>query len=127
LLIDVVGTFGHDVRLTIAGKAIDEGYQRKLVDRAAGAGNVTLLPYFIPDGELVQLLGQADTVVLPYDLASSLNSGTVILAFSYKKTVICPEIGTMSDLDSHMEDTFCYRYDTAEQHRQALLQQMEQA
>jgi len=127
LLIDAVGAFGRRAQLIIAGRATDEGYQRKLVDRAAGAGNVTLLPYFIPDGELVQLLGQADTVVLPYDLASSLNSGTVILAFSYKKTVICPEIGTMSDLDSHIEDTFCYRYDTAEQHRQALLQQMEQA
>src|SRR3546814_5363270 len=88
LLIDVVGTFGHRVQLIIAGKAIDESYQRKLADRAAGVGNVRLLPYFIPDNELTGLLGQTDAVVLPYDLASSLNSGTVVLAFSYKKTVI---------------------------------------
>lgn len=127
LLIDVVGTFGHDVRLTIAGKAIDEGYQRKLADQAAHVGNATLLPYFIPDGELTQLLGQTDAVVLPYDLASSLNSGTAILAFSYKKTVICPEIGTIADLGDHVADTFCYRYDTDEEHRVALKQQIERA
>ena len=127
LLIDAVGTFGDRVQLTIAGKAIDAGYQRKLVDRAARVGNVMLLPYFVPDGELTRLLGQADAVVLPYDLASSLNSGTAILAFSYKKTVICPEIGTISDLGRHMADTFCYRYDTAGQHEKALTQQIERA
>jgi len=127
LLIDAVGTFGDRVQLTIAGKAIDEGYQRKLVDRAARVGNVTLLPYFVPDGKLTRLLGQADAVVLPYDLASSLNSGTAILAFSYGKTVICPEIGTISDLGSHKADTFCYRYDTAGQHEKALTQQIDRA
>lgn len=127
LLIDIVGTFGHGVQLTIAGKAIDEGYQRKLANRAAHVGNVTLLPYFIPDGELTLLLGHTDAVVLPYDLASSLNSGTAILAFSYRKTVICPEIGTIADLGNHVADTFCYRYDTAAQHRKALKQQIERA
>ncbi len=127
LLIDVVGAFGHRVQLIIAGKAVDENYQRKLVEQANAVGNVTLLPYFVPDGELAQLLGRADAVVLPYDLASSLNSGTVILAFSYKKTVICPEIGTVSDLDSHMADTFCYRYGTTAQHRAELTQQIERA
>ncbi|MEC3881229.1 glycosyltransferase family 4 protein [Parapedobacter sp. 10938] len=127
LLIDVVRKFGPHVRLTIAGKAIDESYQQTLASRAENTGNVTLLPYFIPDGEIAGMLGEADAVVSPYDLASSLNSGTVILAFSYKKTVICPEIGTISGLGSRMVDTFCYRYGTDEEHRMALTQQIEQA
>lgn len=127
LLIDAVGAFGRRVQLTIAGKAIDENYQQKLVEQAKAVGNVTLLPYFIPDGELPELLGRADAIVLPYDLASSLNSGTAILAFSYKKTVICPEIGTVSDLGSHMADTFHYRYDSEGRHRRALTQQIQQA
>lgn len=127
LLIDAVGAFGHRVQLTIAGKATDEHYQQKLIERAKAVGNVTLLPYFVPDGELAELLGQADAVVLPYDLASSLNSGTAILAFSYKKTVICPEIGTVSDLGSHIADTFYYRYDGEERHRTALAQQIQRA
>ncbi len=127
LLIDVVGAFGAQVQLTIAGKAADENYGQRLAAEAENVGNVTLLPYFIPDGELARLLGETDAVVLPYDLASSLNSGTVILAFSYKKTVICPEIGTISDLGSHMEETFCYRYVSEEQHRTALAQQIQRA
>ncbi|WP_262249427.1 glycosyltransferase family 4 protein [Parapedobacter soli] len=127
LLIDVVGNFGQGVQLTIAGKAVDKGYGKELSARAEAVGNVVLLPHFVPDGELAQLLGSADAVVLPYDLESSLNSGTAILAFSYKKTVICPEIGTMLDLGSRMVDTFCYRYQTAGQHREALAQQIERA
>lgn len=127
LLIDAVGAFGDRVQLTIAGKAIDEHYQQKLIEQAKAVGNVTLLPYFVPDGELAELLGKADAVVLPYDLASSLNSGTAILAFSYKKTVICPEIGTVSDLGAHMADTFCYSYNSEERHRMALIQQIQRA
>ena len=127
LLMEVVATFGSRVHLTIAGKAPDDRYCQKLAERAAAMGNVTLLPYFVPDSKLPLLLAQADAVVLPYDLDSSLNSGTAMLAFSYGKTVICPEIGTLSDLGSHIGDTFCYRYETPDQHRQALIQQIERA
>lgn len=127
LLIDVVCAFGQQVQLTIAGRAVDDGYRQQLAERVADTGRVTLLPYFIPDGELTRLLAQADAVVLPYDLSSSLNSGTAILAFSYKKTVVCPEIGTISDLGDRRADTFCYRYDTDAQHRTALRQQVELA
>lgn len=127
LLIDTVARFGHRVQLTIAGKATDEDYRRRLAERAHAIGNVAILPYFIPDDELAGLLCHTDAVVLPYDLASSLNSGTVMLAFSYKKTAICPEIGTVSELGSLMEETFSYRYGTEAQHRKALAQQIERA
>lgn len=127
LLVDVVSTFGDRVRLTIAGKALDDAYQKEISDRAQRARNVVWLPYFVPDGEVAALLAGADVIVLPYDLSSSLNSGTAILAFSYKKTVICPEIGTISDLGSHKDDTFHYRYHTDEQHRAALAAQIERA
>lgn len=124
LLIDVVRTFGDSVRLTIAGKALDAAYGREISDRVQRARNVVWLNYFIPDGNLAALLAGADVIVLPYDLSSSLNSGTAILAFSYNKTVICPEIGTISDLGSHTGDTFHYRYKTEEQHRVALTEQI---
>ncbi|MFC3199359.1 glycosyltransferase family 4 protein [Parapedobacter deserti] len=127
LLIDVVGEFGDQVQLTIAGKAIDDDYRQQVAYRAGQAGNVTLLPYFIPDSEMGAVLAGADAVVLPYDLSSSLNSGTAILAFSYGKTVICPEIGTISDLGEHMADTFHYQYSDREEHRRALGKQIKQA
>ncbi|PPL03470.1 glycosyltransferase family 4 protein [Parapedobacter indicus] len=127
LLIDVVRTFGDRVRLTIAGKALDDAYRTEISNLAQRARNVVWLPYFVPDGEVATLLAGADVIVLPYDLSSSLNSGTVLLAFSYKKTVICPEIGTISDMGSHRNDTFHYRYKTGEEHRAALTEQIARA
>lgn len=127
MLIDVVSAFGSRVQLTIAGKAIDTDYERRIATRVAQAGNVTFLPYFVPDDQLAGLLGDADALVLPYDLASSLNSGTVLLAFSYRKTVICPEIGTIRDLGSQSIHTYSYVYGTEQEHRAELHRQIEQA
>src|SRR5690606_10358521 len=67
LLIDVVQRFGAPVQLTIAGKAVSPSYETKIQKKAAQAGNVQLLPYFVPDGEIPGLLAEADVLVLPYD------------------------------------------------------------
>ncbi|MBK1439496.1 glycosyltransferase family 4 protein [Parapedobacter sp. ISTM3] len=127
LLIDTVGAFGASIRLTIAGKAIDQRYQQQIEKQAATAGNVQFFPYFVPDDQLAALLGEADALVLPYDMSSSLNSGTVILAFSYKRTVICPDIGTIADLGTHRQQVFHYSYATAAEHRAALNEQITRA
>ena len=127
LLIEVVSGLGNKVQLTIAGKAIDAKYEWKIMDMAREAGNVELMPYFVPDNEIAALIAKADVLVLPYDLSSSLNSGTVVLAFSYKKTVICPEIGTITDMGAHQADIFHYRYHTGEEHHTALREQIMRA
>lgn len=127
LLIDVVATCGADVQLTIAGKPSSMEYQKLIEKHAAKAGNVSLLLRFIQDDELPALLAHSDLLVLPYDLASSLNSGTVILAFSYKKTVICPKIGTLADMEEVLGDTFHYHYHTPDEHRAALKKQITSA
>ena len=58
---------------------------------------------FINNGEIPSLLSKVDIVLIPYNVESSLNSGVAILAFSYAKTVISTEIGTVLDfLDSGM-------------------------
>lgn len=127
LLIDVVGIFGSAVQLTIAGKALNKHYQQQLADHASRVGNVKFIPYFVPDSELAALIAGADALVLPYDITSSLNSGTVLLAFSYKKTVVCPAIGTLSDLGEQLKDVFFYQYHTPEEHRVALTEQVKRA
>ena len=127
LLIEVVGKLVGQVQLTIAGKAIDASYERQILEMAREAGNVELMPYFVPDSELAALIVKADLLVLPYDLSSSLNSGTVILAFSYKKTVICPEIGTITDMGERQADIFHYHYNIKEEHHTALLEQITRA
>ena len=40
----------------------------------------------------------ADCVLLPYNTRSALNSGAAYLAFSYGKTVVSTEIGTITDM-----------------------------
>lgn len=127
LLMDVVETFGSRVQLTVAGKAADKRYERQVAERASRAGNVQLLPGFIPDSEMAARLAGADALALPYDMDSSLNSGTVLLAFSYKRTVICPDIGTIGDLGRCRGEVFHYTYTNAEEHRVALQQQIERA
>lgn len=124
LLIQVAGSFQDTVQLTIAGKPTDATYRRQLELLASQTKNVKLLLQFIPDEELQTLIGQSDALVLPYDLSSSLNSGTAILAFSCKKTVICPEIGTITDLQHERQLVFHYSYRTIAEHRQELHKQI---
>lgn len=127
LLIETVSRFGTRVHLTLAGKAVDAQYRYKIEAMARDAHNVTLLSRFVQDDEMAALLSGADALVLPYDLASSLNSGTVILAFSYQRTVICPEIGTVADLGPLREAVFHYTYATETQHKDALAAQIQRA
>ncbi len=119
LLMETVGDMER-VSLTIAGKPKDPAYAHALIQLARNRPNINLQLEFIPDSQLPELLGNTDLVVLPYDLNSSLNSGTVILAFSYQKTVICPEIGTLVDMQEARGNFFAYRYQDAAGHRQAL-------
>ena len=127
LLIKVAAEFKEKVHLTIAGKPHSSTYGQTIKESAEAAGNVRLIPEFIPDHELPQLMKQCDLLVLPYDLNSSLNSGTVILAFSNKKTVICPEIGTIEDLGEAKKHVLHYQYGSEEEHIEQLRSQIAKA
>lgn len=127
LLIQAVRPFKERVKLIIAGNPNSEAYRHKILDMASTAGNIDLRLKFIPDHEIPFLIQESDVLVLPYDLISSLNSGTVILAFSYGKTVICPEIGTIEDLGSLKNNVFHYHYKSEEEHLHLLSQKIEAA
>src|SRR5690606_39824303 len=91
------------------------------------AGNIELKLKFIPDQEIPTLINEADLLVLPYDLKSSLNSGTAILAFSYGKSVICPEIGTISDLGQIKNNVLHYQYASDKEHLSQLSTKIQDA
>lgn len=115
LLIDTIKFFGQDAVLTIAGNPYSSDYKQSLIDRGKGAKNIIFDFRFIPDSELVNYIYKSDLLVLPYDYASSLNSGTAILAFSNKKTIVCPEIGTILDLQDKT-NVLSYSYSSTEEH-----------
>lgn len=123
LLADVVKSFnGNDVSLIIAGNAKDVEYGEKLSKYIDGISNVELQLGFIKDSEIPILLSKCDLVVLPYNIKSSLNSGTIILAFSYMKTVISPLIGTVSDLENRADLLLSYDYNDRLTHQEKLKQ-----
>src|SRR5690606_38709211 len=115
------------VRLLIAGNPNSTAYRQKILNMAEDAGNINLRLEFISDTEIPLLIHQSDLLVLPYDLESSLNSGTVLLAFSYKRTVICPEIGTIGDLGPIKDKVLHYRYRTDEEHMKLLTDKIDEA
>lgn len=114
-----------DIIFHIVGMCKEEAYKKEIVQRAEGLSNVELDLHFVKDEELEQLLRQYHILLLPYDTRSSMNSGTVMLAFSNGRTVVCPEICTIQDFD--MNDIYCYQYETEDDHREKMLQCVEEA
>ncbi|MCE7055089.1 glycosyltransferase [Algoriphagus sp. AGSA1] len=123
LLIDLAKKFPSDIHLTIAGNPNSDQYRNELQALAQDTRNITLDLTFIPDEELPGYIHQSDLLILPYSLESSLNSGTVILAFSYGRTVICPKIGTIDDLRAG-DNVLDYRYNSESEHADALQHQV---
>lgn len=86
-----------DIQFLICGRCSSEEYRQELLAKAASP-NLHFDLRFIEDGEIPSLMGLADCVLLPYNTRSALNSGAAYLAFSYGKTVVSTEIGTITDM-----------------------------
>ncbi|WP_028296512.1 glycosyltransferase [Olivibacter sitiensis] len=128
MLLSVCARIGKDVELKICGNPSAKDYANELKKRAANSLNITFDFRFIPDMEIPDLMAEADLLVFPYDLASSLNSGSVYLAFSYQRSVICPSIGSIMDLSEEAKSkvlTYSYKNDAI--HKQQLETNIRQA
>ena len=115
LLIDAFKPYQDKAQLVIAGNPADSAYKKQIEEYANGINNVSLDLRFIPDKDILQYILNSDLLILPYDIVSSLNSGTVILGFSYARSVICPEIGTIKDI-INSSAIFTYNYSDATEH-----------
>ncbi len=96
------------VELLIAGSVSSDSYSSKIMSLVEKDTRIKTDFRFIPDDELSTLLQQHDILVLPYNKQSSLNSGTILLAFSYSRTVVSPLIGTLKE---YADGDFYYGYD----------------
>ncbi|MFN3998937.1 glycosyltransferase family 4 protein [Algoriphagus sp.] len=121
LLIRLARKFPDSIDISIMGNPNTPEYKNEIQELGKGLPNLHLKFEFIQDEELPEILANSDLVILPYNLESSLNSGTVILAFSYQKTVICPKIGTINDFGKVNSAIFSYDYSTAEEHFEKLV------
>lgn len=102
--------------LLICGKVEPESYGDELVEISKGMENVILDMKFVRDEDLSAYISSAEILVAPYSYRSSLNSGTILLAFSYGKTVICPDIACVKDIQEETDCLYSYHYESAEEH-----------
>lgn len=98
-----------DCKLHIAGKAYDEMYEKKIRALCQGA-NICLTLEYLSDSAVGEVIRKANVAVLPYDLRSSMNSGTMLNVFSNRRTVIVSNNAMAQD---YKGKDFLYIYDYA--------------
>lgn len=93
-------------QLAIAGQCDDLKLKSHLRALAQGnAADVTLRMERVPDDEVTQMFAAADVVVLPFRRVTT--SGSAMLALSYGRPLIVPNVGGLADLP----DQVALRYD----------------
>lgn len=96
----------YQAHLTIAGQCNDTELGSRVEKSAQEAGErVSLQLQHIPDAEIGSLMAKADVVVLPFRRVTT--SGSSILALSYGKPLVIPELPALADLP----DEAVFRYD----------------
>ena len=99
-------------KLLIAGSEGKQNYVSKLRMLCGEEKNIILDAGFISNGEMEAYLRASDVLTLPYSKVSSMNSSAMIMAFSYGRTVIIPEITMARDMK---EEDFFFVYDYADE------------
>lgn len=120
----IKGTF-RNFYLLICGKVTPEGYLGDL--QSLGMERVVFSPQFVPDEEMDAYIREAAFMVAPYSFRSALNSGTVLLACSYGKTVVTPDIMNVRDIQEESGGLYVYHYDSQEEHEDCLVKLLEDA
>lgn len=93
----------RDVTVTIAGKTSDS-YYKELKVKARDL-NVVIIPTFIPDHQLYELIDVADYIALPYRDISQ--SGVLLLALFFKKPLLVSDLPSFKEtLKGFTDDMF---------------------
>lgn len=114
----------ENASLLIAGKPRRKTLGKKIQIKVNHEKKIFYFPQFIKDEEIIKYLNTADFVVLPYDKSSTLNSGAIFLALSYRTPVVTSDIGTAKDLKDKSY-IYSYNYQNKEEHRNQLRSTME--
>lgn len=113
--------------LLICGKVEPESYKETIQQLLDNRDDIVFDLQFIPDEKLAAYIKSAGVLMAPYSYRSSLNSGTIPLAFSYGKTLICSDIPCVKDIVAKCDCLYSYHYATEEEHVDALSNMMKQA
>lgn len=81
--------------LLVVGRVFDAVIEREIREAADGASNVRLDLRWVPNEEVQTFFAASDLVVLPY--RRILNSGAVMLALTFARPVLAPDLGSMRE------------------------------
>ena len=115
-----------NTKLLIAGNEGKKNYVSKLRMLIDGDKNIIIDAGFISNGEMEAYLRASDGLTLPYNEVSSMNSGAMIMAFSYKRIVIVPEIAMAKDMKEE-RFFFCYKHGADEENVKCMKEKMLEA
>lgn len=87
-----------NINLIVAGFAAIPEYADDMKKCAADLDNVFFTAEKISDSDFSLYHLQSDLIVLPYDTRSAMNSGSMMMAFSYSKPVLVTDIAMAQDL-----------------------------
>lgn len=105
--------------LLICGNCYDKEYIEEL--KKLSNKNIVFDFNFIKDEEMESYLRNSQMIIAPYNKKSSLNSGTLWMAMSYKKTMMLPLIGCVKDIENYNELLYTYDYEEESEHYYELL------
>jgi beta-1,4-mannosyltransferase len=97
-----------DVLLVIAGRAHDPGLEAEIRALAAGCPRIRLFLRWIGFEETQHFFAACDLVVLPY--RRILNSGTLMLALSFRRPVLVPDRGALREQQERFGDDWVRLY-----------------
>lgn len=86
-------------KLMVVGKNQDHKLD-KFIRSYADKENITYINQYIQDSEVERYFKAANYVVLPFKDIT--NSGSVLLALTFRKTIIAPRIGSIRDLPQQL-------------------------
>ena len=87
-----------DITLVVAGRPLDEAVRTAVEVAADGDRRVRLHLAYVADEDVQHYMRAADLVVLPY--AESSNSFVAMLALSFDRPILAPDIGAFPELAS---------------------------
>lgn len=87
---------GDDLRLLIAGRVHTPDLKAEITAVAQRDPRIRLIDAFVDGADMQVYLNAADLVVLPF--RKILNSGSAILALSFDRPVLVPDLGSLREL-----------------------------
>lgn len=109
-----------EIDFTIAGDTLgNKEYSETLKAKCDGLVNLKLDVRFLSDKDIDDLIEDVHILCLPYNVASSQNSGVAIYAFSKGINVVIPEIETIKDL-KNKDAVYSYYYEDMVDHLKRL-------